>query len=208
MGTIGYLYETRRVSTDQVYVGIKAGDPEDSLGYLGSGTRITNAIRKHGAHEFEKRVLVIGPLQYIIDLEEQIIDDDFLARPDVYNLARGGKVPRPISLSPETRAKISAAKRGVKYGPLSEERKRQLSLAQKGHKFTLEHREKLRQAKLGTTLSPETKAKMSKVRRGKRHREYGPLTPEHRANIGAGLRRYHEQRKKSLPEERRENNAT
>lgn len=86
--------------------------------------------------------------------------------------------------SPETIAKISAAKRGKKF---TEEHRRNLSIAHKGQKPTPEIIEKRRQTRasrvfhhspearakmsekaLGRKNSPETRAKMSKAHKGKR----------------------------------------
>ncbi len=66
------------------------------------------------------------------------------------------------SLSPETRAKISRARRGQKYGPLSEK-----------------HRAKISAALVGRKASPETRARMGNARRGK------PLSKEHCAKLSA-----------------------
>jgi len=68
---------------------------------------------------------------------------------------------------PETRAKISAAKKGK---PLSATHRAHMSAAQKGRPgrtMSDEHKAKLRSANLGRSLSPEHRAKLSAAHRGK-----------------------------------------
>ena len=60
--------------------------------------------------------------------------------------------------SEETRAKISAAKRGHKH---SEEAKAKMSAAQRGRKLTPEHRAKISASNKGRKVSDETRAKIS-----------------------------------------------
>ena len=68
-------------------------------------------------------------------------------------------------LSPETRAKISAAKTGKKRGPLSAEHRANIAAAMKVRKLGAEHRRNISAALKG--------------------RKSGPLSAEHRANIAA-----------------------
>lgn len=72
--------------------------------------------------------------------------------------------------SPETLAKMSAALRGKNVG----------------RTFSEETRRKLSDALTGRTYSPETLAKMSASAKA---RKRAPLSPEHRANLGASIRK-------------------
>ncbi len=66
--------------------------------------------------------------------------------------------------TPEHNAKISAALKGRKKGPLTEEDKRKISAKLKGRVFSDEHRNKLRLAMLGKKRKPfskEWKAKLA-----------------------------------------------
>jgi hypothetical protein len=74
----------------------------------------------------------------------------------------------------ETRAKMSAARKGKKMGPLSDETKAKLSAIFKGRLVSAETREKLRQAGLGRRHTAEARAKMSVDRKGKNK---GPQNP-------------------------------
>lgn len=82
--------------------------------------------------------------------------------------------------SDDAKARIAAASRGRKYSPESSLKR---SLSQKGRVLTEEHREKLRLAKLGKPNEA--------VRRALTGRE---LSPEHRANIVAGMKAARERR--------------
>ena len=68
--------------------------------------------------------------------------------------------------SPETKAKMSAAHKGI---PLTEEHKRKISRAHKGKKLSEETKRKIREAHIGFKHSDETKMKMSKSKSGKNH---------------------------------------
>jgi hypothetical protein len=70
--------------------------------------------------------------------------------------------------SPETRAKISAAKKGIRLGPQSPE-----------------HIAKVSATKIGRPRSAETKAKLANASRGNTNRRGAILSAETRAKIGA-----------------------
>lgn len=80
-----------------------------------------------------------------------------------YNIQHGGQLGNAgVTFSEESRAKMSAAKKGKK---LTDEHKKHISEGGKGHKpgvLTEDSRERLRQANLGKVMSEETKDKISK----------------------------------------------
>jgi hypothetical protein len=85
-------------------------------------------------------------------------------------------------MSPETRAKMSAAHRGMKASP---EARLKSSISHRGHVHSAETRMKMSLAgkgKPGCPLSPETRAKLSAALRG---RYLTPATPEIKAKISA-----------------------
>lgn len=85
-----YLYEIRNNLNGKIYVGVhKTANLDD--GYMGSGTVIKSAIKKHGVDNFAKVILetfVSSEEMYARELE--IVTDEFISRCDVYNLRRGG----------------------------------------------------------------------------------------------------------------------
>lgn len=119
--------------------------------------------------------------------------------------AHVGRVGRPQSL--ETRAKMSASKRGVSKSP---EQRARLAALRKGTTLSAEHRAKIAAALTGRPCSAETRAKIGAAHRGKPMSVEAranlakgrgqPLSPEHRAKIGASLKgKKHPQRRPASP---------
>jgi hypothetical protein len=101
----------------------------------------------------------------------------------VVNATEGGEGTPGNTLSPEHRAKISAAQKGKKRRPLTEEHRRKISLGNMGKPSpkSPEQREKIRQSLLGRKNQPhsaETKEKIAAAHRGKPQK---PMTPEQKA---------------------------
>lgn len=94
-------------------------------------------------------------------------------------------------LAAETRAKIGDAQRGKLRGPRPPNVCAAISRAlsgKPGHPQSPETRKKISKATVGRQGKPhsdETRLKLSEVQKGK------VLTPAHRANVGAGVRRFH-----------------
>jgi hypothetical protein len=97
-------------------------------------------------------------------------------------------------VSPETRAKLSAAAKGK---VLSDETKAKMSAFQKGRVKTPEHLAKLSAALSGRTLPDETKAKMSDAMKGNTFNRGRTHTEESRANMSAA------HKGQTCPEEKR-----
>lgn len=87
--------------------------------YLGSGTLLKRAIKKHGAENFSRKILCIaGTREYVADIESKIVNDKFIKESSNYNMAKGGAGwgPTPAEnrwwvLSPEDRAEVKEAGR-------------------------------------------------------------------------------------------------
>ncbi len=85
-----YIYEIKNKLTNQIYVGVHKTTNLDD-GYMGSGKRIINAINKHGIDNFSKTILEMFYTQEdMFRREEEIVNAEFLSKPNVYNLRRGG----------------------------------------------------------------------------------------------------------------------
>lgn len=102
------------------------------------------------------------------------------------NVSDGGEGPAGLIHSEETRAKISIANRGRKLSP---ETRAKMSAAmlgkvhEKTQKYSPETRAKMSESKKGRKLSPETRAKISAARLGTKR------SLEARANMSAAQRR-------------------
>ena len=84
------MYEIKNLINNKIYVGVhKTLNLND--GYMGSGKVILRAIKKHGIENFTKTILeTFDNAETMFSKEIEIVSDEFLARPDVYNLRRGG----------------------------------------------------------------------------------------------------------------------
>lgn len=87
------VYQITNLINQKIYIGIHVtSDIND--GYMGSGKYISNAINKHGVENFEKDILFdFDNPEEMIAKESELVDRDFIARKDVYNIACGGRVP-------------------------------------------------------------------------------------------------------------------
>lgn len=84
------VYQIKNLLNDKIYVGVhKTNDINDD--YMGSGTRIKQAIEKYGLENFEKTILKECKTEKeMFALEAEIVNDEFLLRNDTYNLKLGG----------------------------------------------------------------------------------------------------------------------
>lgn len=99
------VYETTNIVNGKIYIGVhKTKDPNKFDGYIGNGIYITQpytyqhsktafqcAVKKYGVKNFVRKTLAIfNTEQEASDLEEQIVNEKFLERDDVYNMVLGG----------------------------------------------------------------------------------------------------------------------
>ena len=73
-----------------IYIGkYMTNDKDDD--YMGSGIRIRRAIEKYGIENFEKTILFECESADEMNAKEaEIVNEDFIARDDVYNIKLGG----------------------------------------------------------------------------------------------------------------------
>lgn len=93
MSHVYTVYQTTNLTNGKFYVGVHMAPENDPLDikYLGSGILLRKAIKAHGESNFEKTI--IGIFDTAVDafeLEEMIVDEEYLTRSDVYNLTTGG----------------------------------------------------------------------------------------------------------------------
>lgn len=152
-----------------------------SASRCGSTCYFHNAIRKHGSDAFVIELLEQTSLEFLDDRERHWIST---LRP-VYNMTDGGEGGIP---SAETRAKMSAARRGKVF---STDTRAKISVANSKRVLSKETREKIRIANQKRIISPESREKMRESgRRSSAMRRGRPLSPEHRAKLSAARRRH------------------
>ena len=99
------IYKTTNKINNKIYVGIhKTSNPYDS--YLGSGVALMDAIKIYGKHSFSKEVLhICKNKKEAIQMEADIVNEDFVKRRDTYNLTVGGDLPPDFSREKRSRIK-------------------------------------------------------------------------------------------------------
>lgn len=151
------LYQTTNLVNGKVYVGVHMlQNTAKSRNYLGSGDRITAAIKKYGRENFKRITLAeFNCVEDVYTAEAEIVTEEFAKRLDTYNISRGGR--GGANITAEMKIKMRDAKLGKK---LSEETKAKIGAASKGNTYSL-----------GKVLSEETKAKMSEAGKHRKHSE-------------------------------------
>jgi len=86
------VYQITNTVNKKIYIGVhKTTNPHDR--YLGSGLAIKDAIAKYGRAAFIKEVLYIFETQEeAYAKEKEIVNEDFVARNDTYNMVGGGSI--------------------------------------------------------------------------------------------------------------------
>lgn len=99
------VYKTTNIINKHIYIGVHlTDDPNNFDGYLGCGLRGENsvyikhpitkfhyAVKKYGFKNFKREIIKsFDDVESAYLLEEILVDEDFLARPDVYNIVLGG----------------------------------------------------------------------------------------------------------------------
>ncbi len=84
------MYRITCILDGKYYIGVHStNDLED--GYMGSGTWLKRAIKKHGEAHFKKEILEFFPSSEEMFLKERdVVNEEFILRDDVYNFKCGG----------------------------------------------------------------------------------------------------------------------
>ena len=84
------IYQVRNKLNGMIYIGKHMTNDKDD-DYIGSGIRIRRAIEKYGIENFEKTILFECESADEMNAKEaEIVNEDFIARDDVYNIKLGG----------------------------------------------------------------------------------------------------------------------
>lgn len=85
-----YLYLVTNQVNDKIYYGVHSTNNIDD-GYMGSGTALKRAQLKYGIESFSKTIVeFFDNKDDMLHAESLIVDKEFVARDDTYNLIPGG----------------------------------------------------------------------------------------------------------------------
>lgn len=86
-----YIYKTTNMINGKIYVGYHASDNIETDNYLGSGYLLKKSIQKHGKENFKREILhEFETQEEATKKEREIVNEDFIARDDTYNICLGG----------------------------------------------------------------------------------------------------------------------
>lgn len=157
-----------------------------------TGCAVHLAIEKYGSESVKVETLVVADAEYRKQLEPKAIEAFNTRAPHGYNLTIGGDgvcgfdditrakmgaANKGRKMSAETKAKLSAARKG-KYIPNSETRAK-IGSASRGRTLSAEHREKIGAAQRGRKMTGERLVTHLAVHKGK------VVSAETRALIGS-----------------------
>ena len=151
------IYQTTNKINNKIYIGYhyQNTDPYTFDGYWGSGVKLLNAIKKYGISNFTRETLfVFDDEKVALEKELEIVNEAFIKRSDVYNVAVGGGLP--------------PSHKGV---PKSESHKQKIGNSNKGKILSEETISKIRTARSKQIVlhTDETKQKIAKSLLGKKH---------------------------------------
>lgn len=208
MGTapkpFGYVYLVTNKITGKCYVGQTVKTVAQRWVYhvsMAGKSRYPfgQSIAKHGADAFEVREIDVALSREDLNAKEiHWIALHDTKVPKGYNLSPGGGGNSGLALSPEARAKISAANKGKVPSPAARakmsyaarnrppEVSAKMSASHKGLKATPETRAKMSASqKNRPPASPETRAKLAAAKLGKAYSKGYRHTPEAKAKLSA-----------------------
>lgn len=102
------VYLTTNIQNNKIYIGVHKTDTPDKFdGYLGNGLWINDiyllnhpkepfhyAVKKYGIKNFKRKTIkVFDNREDALDLERQLVDEEFIKRSDTYNITIGGGNP-------------------------------------------------------------------------------------------------------------------
>ena len=186
-GLYHLIYKVTNIVNDKIYVGKHSTkNPYDN--YLGSGIRISRAIKEYGKENFIKEIMYCFTNENDAFLkEEKVVTQEFVDRDDTYNMTVGGHGFGSGEANPmhnkETRDKVSKANSGENnpnFGKSpSKETRDKISKANAGENNGMYGMSGEKNPMYGKHHTQETKDKMSKAKKGKYVGENSPNYGKH-----------------------------
>ena len=139
MKKFNIVYKTTNLVTGTYYIGVHSTDELED-GYLGSGLQLKRSLKKYGKENFKREVIEFcNSPEAAYLLEAKIVNTDLLKDKMCMNLTCGGIGGGGGTRSEETKAKMSASKKGkipwwIKGKKHTEETKAKMSASSKGQK--------------------------------------------------------------------------
>ncbi len=114
-----FIYRTINLLTKEYYLGRHSTNSLND-GYLGSGKKFKEAVKKYGKQNFRREILVFcDSFDELLNNEKALVTEEKITDPKIYNLNIGGigktsSLGKHWNLSVETKHKMSLSKMGAK----------------------------------------------------------------------------------------------
>ena len=84
------IYKIKNTANNKIYIGKHQTDNLND-GYMGSGKHLLYSQNKYGLDKFKKEILYeFETEEEMNDMEREIVNEEFIARLDTYNIMQGG----------------------------------------------------------------------------------------------------------------------
>jgi hypothetical protein len=160
------IYKITNRLNNKIYVG-KHQTKNENDDYLGSGLLIERAIKKYGKEHFTKEIICrLNTQKEMNEMETKIVDEDFVAREDTYNLKIGGQggfeyiIKNKLNLTEKLFEVCRENAKAIKERHTTDPEFRKFH--SNAIKLGMSHH-----PMLGERKSDETKLKMSKAKKGR-----------------------------------------
>lgn len=209
------IYKTTNMITNEYYIG-KHYTENLNDGYLGSGSKFLEDVKKYGKENFFRNILQFcKSYDEMNEAESKWINENVMNDPMCLNLKTGGEYNVEISdelrkkyskgnlgrkHTEETKKKISETHLG-KHWHQSESVKQKISESHKGKHPTEETRKKMSEARMGKRISEETKKKIGEANKKRWELRERKLSDEHKKRISEGLKKAYTEGKRKTKEE-------
>lgn len=165
-----YIYQITNNLNGKIYIGRRSSPtPPEEDDYMGSGTGLWRAYRKHGQENFTKEILhTVSTFAELCALEAIIVNSDWLKSNygKVYNMTTGG-----ISFGVHTKEVHERISNSMKNRVLSEEAQLAMEAElerRRGVPLTDAHKERIRSGNTGKKRTPEQTARIAHNNRSRR----------------------------------------